>query len=285
MKENSPLRILALAGKRLEKAGIENAQNEARFIMLHVMETDIAELFRNSDIEMPIEARQKFEKMIVRREKGCPISYILGSECFMGLWFDVDTSVLIPRQDTEILVKETIAFLKERSNPRVLDLCCGSGAVGIVIAHYKKDSSMVLSDISEECVRIAKRNAEKNGVSSRVSVRLSDLFTGIEKEEFDTIACNPPYIDVKEMEELDHQVRDYEPRLALFGGQDGLFFYKTIIPKAKEYLKVGGALFLEIGQSQSTQIAIMLRNNGYENIYITKDNANRPRVVSGRKTH
>ena len=269
MKENSPLRILALAGKRLEKAGIENAQNEARFILLHVMETDIAELFRNSDVEMPMNAREKYEKLILRREEGCPISYILGSECFMGLWFDVDPSVLIPRQDTEVLVKEAIAFLKEKDNARVLDLCCGSGAAGITIAHYKKDASVVLSDISQECVRIAKRNAEKNGVSARVSVQLSDLFKEIEKDEFDTIICNPPYIDAKEMEELDHQVRGYEPRLALFGGQDGLFFYKTIIPKAKEYLRVGGALFLEIGQSQSTQVAIMLRNSGYENIYIT----------------
>lgn len=285
MKENSPLRILALAGKRLEEAGVENAQNEARFIMLHVMQTDIAELFRNGDVEMPIKARKKFEKMIGKREKGWPISYILGSECFMGLWFEVDPSVLIPRQDTEVLVKETVAFLKERDNARVLDLCCGSGAVGIAIAHYKKDTSVVLCDISEECIRVAKRNVEKNGVSSRVSVRLSDLFQGIEKEEYDTIACNPPYIDEKEMRELDHQVRDYEPRLALFGGQDGLFFYKTIIPQAKEYLKVGGALFLEIGQSQSTQVAIMLKNSGYEHIYIAKDNANRPRVVSGRKTH
>jgi len=282
LDEMTPLRALSQAGQKLEKAQIPNAQNEARFILLDVMGTDMAGLLRNGTKPMGEAKLSLYRQKIEQRVSGRPLAYILGKECFMGLWFSVDEHVLIPRRDTEKLVHEALACLSQYAKCRVLDLCCGSGAVGIAIAHLKREAQVIAADISPKCLEVAKKNARQNKVISRMRFVQSDLFAGLSELRFDAIVCNPPYVSDKRMQDLPVDVRDFEPGLALFGGRDGKDYYRAIIPKARHHLNKGGYLVLETANDQAATVAEMMLKAGFQAVCVVRDDGGRPRVVSGR---
>lgn len=278
----TPLGALSRAGQWLEEKGIHNARNEARFILLDVLGTDMAGLLRDGTEDMAPEALRLFWQRIEERAAGKPLAYILGKECFMGLWFAVDENVLIPRQDTETLVQEALACLVRQKRCSVLDLCCGSGAVGIAIAHLKPEAEITAVDISPCCLEVTRKNAAHNRVHERVRCVCGDLFNPVAGRRFDAIVSNPPYISDAAMDALPRDVKDFEPALALRGGKDGLFYYRRIVAEAGRHLNPDGALVLETGWDQTGDVAEMMMRNGFNTVCVACDSGGRPRVVSGR---
>ncbi len=215
-----------------------------------------------------------------RRSKGEPLSNIFGFVEFYGLRFDVNKKVLSPRMDTEILVEEALKKINEFDAKSVLDLCTGSGAIAIAIAKYS-NTKVYASDVSKQALVIAEQNAKKNEV--KVEFCQSDLFKSLKKgRKYDIIVSNPPYIKSGEIEKLDEEVKKYDPKLALDGGDDGLDFYKKIISEAKAKLNKKGWLMFEVGQGQSEMVAELMQKDGYDNVQAIKDYNKIERVIYGR---
>lgn len=215
-----------------------------------------------------------------RRAKGEPLSNIFGWVEFYGLKFDVNKKVLSPRMETEILVEQVLKKIDEFEAKTVLDLCTGSGAIAITLAKYSK-TKVYASDISKQALMIAESNAKKNGV--KVDFSQSDLLESLKKgRKYDIIVSNPPYIKTADMEKLDIEVKKYDPRLALDGGEDGLDFYRKIIEQAKRRLNKKGWLFFEVGKGQAEEVALLMQKNGYESVQKVKDYNKIERVIYGR---
>ena len=218
--------------------------------------------------------------MIERRKINMPTQYILGRCEFMGLTIKVNKNVLIPRCDTEILVETVLSYAKKEDINSVIDIGTGSGCIPISLKKFGiKDVSAV--DISEEALAIAKHNAKEN--STDIKFIKSDLFKNVPKCMFDAIVSNPPYIERDVINELSKEVKNYEPLIALDGGMDGLVFYKKIIEQSKNYLRVGGRIFFEIGYNQSEALHKMMEENSFKEIETIKDLAKLDRVVTGIK--
>lgn len=213
--------------------------------------------------------------LIERRGSHYPLQYITGHQEFMGFDFVVNEAVLIPRQDTEVLAETVLGYIK--SGDKVLDMCTGSGCIIISLAAGKQAGRAVGADISGEALQIATANAKRNHVRDIEFIK-SDLFENV-TGCFDIIVSNPPYIPSGSIDELMPEVKSFEPRLALDGAPDGLFFYRRIIQDAKTFLKSGGRLFFEIGWNQAREISEVLRENGFSEIFIKKDLAGLDRVI------
>lgn len=221
---------------------------------------------------------QNYKEMLEKIADGTPIQYIINTQEFMKLNFYVDENVLIPQPDTEIIVQEIIENYK-KFDCKILDLCTGSGAIGISLAKYIESAKVTASDISLKAMQIAKLNAEKNLVHKKMTFVESNMFENIYENEFDVIVSNPPYIETSLIEHLDKQVKS-EPILALDGGEDGLYFYKIIAEKAHDYLKHGGKIFLEIGYNQREAVIDILTNTKkYKDIYSKKDFGGNDRLI------
>lgn len=236
----------------------EEAAREARLFFCHALGWDMARLLsRQSDI-FPGEYEKMLGEMLARRLAGEPLQYILGEWELMGLPFRVDARALIPRQDTETLVEAALGLIKERGYRTVLDLCCGTGCIGISLAALS-GAAVTLADISADALALARENAEKNGVCARMTE--TNLFSNI-KRSFDLIACNPPYLSDADMAALQREVR-FEPALALYGGADGLDFYRRIRTEYAAHLNPGGALLLEVGFGQAAAVCALFGENAY----------------------
>ena len=229
-----------------------------------------------------------FKEDISKLCKNIPIQYIINKQEFMGLEFYVDENVLIPQPDTEILVEEVINTCRGRAcacpqkNIKILDLCTGSGAIGISIAKNIDNSEITLSDISDDALNVAKKNCINNGFENEIKIIQSDLFENI-KDKFDIILSNPPYIKSDIIKTLDKEVQN-EPILALDGGEDGLDIYRKIIEQACEYLNENGYLCLEIGYDQKEEVIKLIEEtNKYTNIYSKKDLAGNDRIIICKK--
>ncbi|MBQ8792742.1 MAG: peptide chain release factor N(5)-glutamine methyltransferase [Clostridia bacterium] len=215
-----------------------------------------------------------------RRAKGEPLSNIFGFVEFYGLRFDVNKKVLSPRMETEILVEEVIKKARETDARSILDLCTGSGAIAVSLAKYT-DCKVFASDISKQALAIAQANAQKNGV--KIDFSHSDLTKGLKKSrKYDIIVSNPPYIKSGDIEKLDEEVKKYDPRLALDGGEDGLDFYRRIAQEVPSRLCKKGWLFLEVGKGQAEDVCLLLQENGFDNVQTIKDYNKIERVVYGR---
>lgn len=223
------------------------------------------------------------QDVLKRRVNNEPLAKIFGETEFFGLKFSVNKNVLTPRQETEILVENVLKEnLQNKKDVEILDLCTGSGAIGITLANALKNAQVLAVDISEEALIVAENNAEKNKTKN-IKFRQSDLFSGIKKhKKFDVIVSNPPYIATDEIAKLDKEVKNFDPILALDGGVDGLYFYKKIVLDAPSFLKPNGKLFLEIGYKQGAKVKKLLTQD-FENIKIVKDYAGLPRVVVATK--
>ena len=249
----------------------EEAAREARLFFCHALGWDMARLLsRQSDI-FPGEYEKMLEEMLARRLAGEPLQYILGEWELMGLPFRVDARALIPRQDTETLVEAALGLIKERGYRTVLDLCCGTGCIGISLAALS-GAAVTLADISVDALALARENAEKNGVCARVME--TDLFSNI-TGSFDLIVCNPPYLSDADMAALQREVR-FEPALALYGGEDGLDFYRRIRTEYAAHLNQRGALLLEVGFGQAAAVCALFG----ENAYVLRDLCGVERVVA-----
>lgn len=215
-----------------------------------------------------------------RKMNGEPLQYITGSQEFMSLNFAVGPEVLIPRQDTEILVEFVIEFVGRKENISILDIGTGSGCIAISLASYIKGSHVLGVDISKEALEIARKNAQNCGVEDRVDFIESNLFEKVPTQKFDIIVSNPPYIPNRVIGTLDRQVKDFEPKIALDGGEDGLDFYRRIVKESVDYLKPKGLLAFEVGFDQAQEV-IKIMETSYENIKTIKDLAGIERVVTG----
>ena len=239
----------------------------------------------NLNKELTQEQEDLFNIFIQDRLKGRPVAYIVGNREFMGLDFYVQEGVLIPRPDTEPLVEELIELCREKENLSILDIGTGSGAITISLAKYLNTSKVKSFDISDIALEVGKKNAISNEVDDRVEFIKSDLFSSIENKsiQFDVIVSNPPYIPKKDIETLHTQVKDYEPYIALEGGEDGLDFYRSITEQSRMYLKENGILAYEVGHDQAQDVAEIMKSNGYTKIYTKKDLQGIDRVVIGYK--
>lgn len=262
---------------RYEEKGIGEAEAEPRHLIADILDIEISDIFTKGYEPVGKEQGKQIEAALTRREQGEPLAYITGKRWFMGMEFAVDRRVLIPRQETELLAEEAIALAGTDS--RILDLCTGSGCVAVSVA-LKTGAEVTASDISKDALETAKKNADRYGVQIRFVE--SDLFCSIQGA-FHVITANPPYIDAEQMKKLDVQVEAYEPHLALFGGVDGLDFYRRIVPQALAALERGGVLLMEIGWDQGEPVRKMMEAYGYREIEIKKDYAGLDRLVKGVK--
>ena len=268
---------------KLIKNKIEDAIIKSDILIQFVLNMKKTELIINQEKEVSQENKNTYFYYIEEIIKGKPVQYITNEQEFMNLKFYVDKYVLIPQPDTEILVEEGIKKIIEieKKNIKVLDLCTGSGAIAIAIKKYteklKKYVDVYASDISEEAIKIAKKNAKTNNVS--INFIVSNMFENIKEEDFDIIISNPPYIKTKIIDTLSKEVQN-EPHIALDGGEDGLFFYRKILEKGHKFIKQKGHILLEIGYDQKNDIIEILKTiNEYEDFKCIKDLSNNDRVI------
>ncbi len=259
------------------------AQLDARLLLEHVCGTSLQTLLLDGNRSVSGPEAELYKTLIERRCTREPLAYILGKWDFMGLEFGVSSDVLIPEQDTENLVEEVMREVCD--GDRILDLCTGSGCILLSLLHYSNGSTGVGTDLSEDAVAAARKNACRLGLSDRSDWRTGDLFEALKPgERFDIIVSNPPYIRRETIGELAPEVRIHEPRMALDGGEDGLDFYRRIIPGAADHLVTGGMLFLEIGYDQAEQVSALMEDAGYYEIRTIKDYGGNDRIVCGIKS-
>lgn len=263
--------------QKLKEAEIGEAQLDARLLLEEVCGTDHNTLLCHGDREVSEAAEEQYRRALEQRAVHVPLQHLLGYQDFMGLRFQVNEHVLIPRQDTEILVEEAMRYLHD--GMRILDLCTGSGCILLSLLHYSNDCEGTGVDISKEALQVAALNAELLGI--KADFLKSDLYEKV-TGKFDLLVSNPPYIERKVIPTLMEEVREYDPYIALDGGEDGLDFYRRIIGGAQDYLKRGGQILMEIGSGQAKAVSELLREAGFKEIDVCRDFAGLDRVVSGR---
>ena len=269
--------------QELRNAGIEAATLEARELVCYAAGKTRQELMRDSRLYVPTTVEQQARGLVQRHLNGEPVAYLIGEWEFYGLPLDISRDVLIPRPDTEVLAREAIDYLRTQGECRVLDLCAGSGCIGLAVASQTPGARVVLGEYSDAALKICRQNIRRNGLSGRVVPIQVDALEKPERTlgEFHCIISNPPYIPRADIETLDTSVKDYEPHMALDGGEDGLDFYRSIVEKWKEALLPGGRLYFEVGIGQADDVLRIMRKEGFGDIQIVKDLNEIPRVVFG----
>ena len=269
---------------RLRRAGVTQAQTEAREIVCFAADKTKEQLYRDMSLYASGDLERRVEELVQRRLEGEPVAYIVGEWEFYGLPLDVSRDVLIPRADTEVLAQRTIEKAQAAGEGgRVLDLCAGSGCVGLAVAANAPNCRVVLADLSEGALRLCKQNVRRNSLNARVTCISANALEAPSSMlwDFDVIACNPPYIPTGDIEGLDISVKEYEPLMALDGGVDGLDFYRVIASKWKSAMRLGGTLIFEVGIDEAEAVAQIMADNGFENIITTEDTGGIQRVVEG----
>ena len=267
------------------KAGLEGATLEARELVCYASGKTREQLARDGRLYVPPMVEEQVQQLVKRHLAGEPVAYLIGEWEFYGLSLDISESVLIPRADTEVLAQQAIDYLHSIDGEcRVLDLCAGSGCVGLAIASQVKTAHVVLGELNEGALRVCRQNVRRNGLTGRVMPFQMDALDKPSAQigEFDCIVCNPPYIPSADIAGLDVSVRDYEPHLALDGGDDGLDFYRNVSDKWRDAMHEGSYLFFEVGIGQADDVLRIMRGNGFGDIEIVPDTAGIPRVVFGR---
>ncbi len=260
--ENMNIEVWRAAAKaQLENSGDMDAAWDADWMLCEALGCGRAELRWMTGKELGEEQRMRLDKWLSERVQGRPLQYVLGNTCFMGLDFKCDERALIPRQDTETLVELALERMQGRKNPRVLDLCCGTGVIGLSVKHFRPDADVTLTDISTDALALAQENADS--LSLKVHFKQGDLFDAVGGEKYDFVLSNPPYLTEQDMNELMREVR-YEPSLALRGGEDGLNFYRRIAQGLSKVLAEGGEVLLEIGMGQHEDVIALLNEQGFE---------------------
>ena len=288
----APPTISSLLGKTtawLKEKGSTTSRLDAELLLAEVLGLNRVDLYVKFDQPLNPAEVDRYRELVRRRGEGEPVAYILGRAYFHNLSLRVDRHVLVPRPETEHAVEAVLNFLIEGEWPRppaVLDLGTGSGAIAIAIAAGYPDTGIVAADASPEALELAGENARIAGLSARLRLVHSDMFDSLDPmETFDAIVCNPPYISAEEWDQLPRDVRDFEPREALYGGPDGLHYYRQLAGQAPQFLKPRGALVLEIGSTQAGAVSELLAATGrFGAIGVTQDYSGLDRVVEARRT-
>ena len=269
--------------RQLRAADSGDPTLEARELVAFACGKTKEELLRDSCLYVTPEVEARVRALVQRHLDGEPTAYLIGEWEFYGLPLDISRDVLIPRPDTEVLAGLAIDFVKTQGACRVLDLCAGSGCIGLAVASQCPESRVVLGELSEGALRICRQNIRRNGLSGRVVPMQMDALAAPPAQlgEFRCLVSNPPYIPAGDIPGLDPSVRDYEPHMALDGGADGLDFYRNLAREWKNALTVGGKIFLEVGIGQADDVLRLLRAQGFGDLEITKDLNGIPRVVHG----
>ena len=268
----------------LRKAGVDMAQLEARELVCYAADKTREQFLRDMSLYASAAVETRLKELIARRLAGEPVAYIIGEWEFYGLTLDISREVLIPRPDTELLAQRAIDLVsKAGEGARVLDLCAGSGCIGLAVAQNAPNCRVVLAALSEDALRICKSNVRRCNLNARVTTVRADALEVPAPAlwDFDVIVCNPPYIPSGDIPGLDVSVRDYEPWSALDGGEDGLDFYRAISAKWASALRLGGSLIFEVGIHQAPDVEKIMAAHGFENIVTTPDPAGIWRMVEG----
>ena len=284
--------LLAEGREVLTAAQIADADIDAWLLLQYVTGINRMMYLMEPDKSVSDEDTLAYREVIARRATHYPLQYITHTQEFMGLDFYVDERVLIPRQDTEVLVEEALSCLKSLEKPHILDMCTGSGCILLSLLMELSDASGTGVDVSEGALCVARENRKRLGLTERAELIQSDLFSadyfgknsGKEQQEYDMLISNPPYIRTADIEGLMDEVRLHDPRIALDGMADGLYFYEKITEQAGAHLKLGGWLMYEIGCDQGADVAAIMKKNNFTEIEVKKDLAGLDRVVKGRKT-
>ena len=270
---------------RLRAAGVDAAQLEARELVCFALDKTREQLYRDMNLYVTAQQEARVEELVQRRLAGEPVAYLIGEWEFYGIPLDISREVLVPRTDTEVLAQRAIQLLQQAGDgARLLDLCAGSGCIGLAAAVNAPQSRVVLADWSEGALRICRQNVRRNNLNARVTCVRADAREPAPSAlwDFDVIACNPPYIPSGEIDALDPDVKDYEPRMALDGGPDGLDFYRDIAGNWASALRLGGTLLFEVGAGQAPAVEEILAKNGFTGINTLPDTHGIWRVVEGR---
>lgn len=276
--------LIKIGMDRIKGRLYSNPVLEATLLLSKLMKVDKVYIYTYGKEQVPEEIVEEYIKAIEKRSKGYPIQYIIKEKEFMGLDFYIEEGVLIPRPDTEVIVEYILAYIDKNhpnENIKVLDIGIGSGAIGLSVAYYRKNTYVYGVDISPKALKVAEINRDRFKL---VNVKLleSDLFEKIDKDEkFHIIASNPPYIPTETIDRLQEEVKNYEPRIALDGGREGMDFYRRIVPESKEYLNEKGLLILEIGYDQGKQVRDLMLKEGFKDVKILKDLQGLDRAVLG----
>lgn len=278
--------LIKIGVDKIKGRQYSNPVLEATLLLGKLMNVDKVYILTHGRDTVPEEIVEKYMEAIKKRSQGYPIQYIIKEKEFMGLNFYVEEGVLIPRADTEIIVEYILEYIDKiypQEEIKVLDIGIGSGAIGLSIAYYKKNTFVYGVDISPEAIKIASINRDRFKLEN-VKLLESDLFDKINKEEkFHIIVSNPPYIPTGDIDKLQEEVKNYEPRIALDGGKEGMAFYRRIIPESREYLEEEGLLIFEIGYDQGKQVEAIMEQEGFKAIKILKDLQGLDRAVLGIK--
>ena len=259
--------------------GAVEARLDARLLAQHVLDWDAAQFLTRAVESPPPSFPTRFAALVERRARREPIAYIIGAQEFWGLDFEVTPAVLIPRPETELIVETALERLAAIGDPRVVDVCTGSGCVAIALALHRTDARIVATDLSADALRIAQRNAGRHGVAARVQLVRTDLMAGL-SGGFDAIVANPPYVPEVDAPGLQPEVRDYEPGLALFAGPDGLAVIARLVETSASRLRAGGLLLFEIGAGQGEAVAgLIARTAGLRMVALRRDLQALPRTV------
>ena len=272
------------ARRDLKRAGAEAAALEARELLAYAAGKSRQEMFRDMALYAPDEVAGRFARLLERRLAGEPVAYLIGEWEFYGLSLEITRNVLIPRPDTETLAERGILYVRSLKRPaRVLDLCAGSGCVGLAVADNCPDCDVVLADWSEDALQVCRRNIVRCDLEDRVSAARADALAipPALLRDFDLILCNPPYIPTGDLAKLDVSVREYEPMRALDGGEDGLSFYRAVTDRWRAALVPGGRMAFEVGWDQAPDVKYILSRQGFQSVAAFQDAGGNWRVVEG----
>ena len=276
----TPRELIRRTAARFRDAGIPDPETDSAVLLSSLCGIPPLNLRLDEDTQLEPGLLSRMESLVSRRLERCPLQYLLGETFFCGRRFRTDPRALIPRPETELLCEWAVSELPRFSAPRVLDLCCGSGCIGLTLKAEIPEADVTLSDLSADALSLARENALL--VAPEVSFCQGDLLDPFQDNSFDMIVCNPPYIPAADCETIQPEVR-FEPRTALLGGEDGLLFYRRLIPAAYRVLSPGGLLLLELGIGEAEAVREMLSLSGYSRMEIRQDYAQIDRMILGSK--
>lgn len=276
-------RVLEWTIAHLKKHGSESARLDAEVLLAHARGCSRIQLYTAYDEILSEPVRQKMRDLVKRRANAEPVAYLVGTKEFYSLPFEVNSHVLIPRPDTELLVMEGLRLIKSIESPHILEIGIGSGCISTALAVNHKEARITGIEIDPETLAVARRNIERHHVSERVDLRLGDLFSPLKSDErFQLIVSNPPYIPSREIAELDPTVQRHEPHRALDGGPDGLDILKKIVADAPSHLVSGGWLLMEFSPEQAEPMRAIMSSHGYSEITVLNDLGQSARAICGR---
>jgi release factor glutamine methyltransferase len=271
--------------RKLRGTDSGNPSLEARELVCFATGKTKEELLRDGALYAAPELETEVWSLVDRHLRGEPVAYLIGEWEFYGLPLDISSDVLIPRPDTEVLAAQAISYCQALGECRVLDLCAGSGCIGLAVASQTPQARVVLGELSENALKVCRQNVRRNGLSGRVVAIQTDALAkpSAAMGEFHCIVSNPPYIPSGDIDGLDSAVKDYEPHLALDGGEDGLEFYRAIAERWRDTLRPGGRLYFEVGIGQADSVLRLMRSVGYGDVQVVQDLNGIPRVVFGTR--